>query len=357
LVASLMARAMEPGNIFFRLSSAGVFLRNQHDTRRVYMRLNYLTYRVNDIQNDSMHWMNLAPMLKAFCSIPDPKFRNSFVNGADRVLLLHQTDQLFLFIQTNNSKLIEQIDTEKHELKDLEALLGENDALGIAAYVYVAEQHVAYCAPSLAPRYPAFFRFINELFDRLKLDGYSVSFEPLLTQSSLKEVTTATHIARSTVVMEADTGFLKDLLGVGGKDISDFTSLDGIEITFRPKHGQSIKEIVTAALSRGGVRKANLRGKLEDADRMLDLYIESSGSISDQVSIEDKKRIHETIVSKISGNAVLQNKLKGLATNETITPLDDIVVHNLSDVDAWAGRIPNLLLAKPKVSGDPSADQ
>lgn len=321
------------------------------------MRLNYLTYRIKDIQNDSMHWLNLAPMLKAFCSIPDPKFRNSFMNGPDRVLLLHQTDQLFLFIQTNNSKIIEQIDTEKHELKDLEALLGENDALGIAAYVYVSEHHIAYCAPSLAPRYPAFFRFVNELFERLKLDGYTLTFEPLLTQSSLTEVTTAAHIARSTVVMEADASFLKDLLGVGGKDVSDFTALEGVEITFRPKPGQSIKEIVTAALSRGGVRKANLRGKLEDADRMLDLYIESSGSISDQVNIEDKKRIYDKIVAKISGNAVLQNKLKGLATNETVTPLDDASVHSLSDVDAWADRIPGLLLAKPEVPRDDSGDQ
>lgn len=318
------------------------------------MRLNYLTYRLKDITNDSLHWQDLCPLLKAFCSIPDPLLRNSFRNGDDRVFLLHQTDRLFLFIQTSNSKIIEQIDTEKHELKDIEALLGENDALGIAAYVYVAENFVGYCAPSLAPRYPAFFRFISELFERLKLNAFTVSFEPLLTQSSLQEVTTAAHIARSTVIMEADPGFLKDLLGVGGKDVDDFAALEGIEITFRPKTGTSIKDIVTAALSRSGVRKANLRGKLDDADRMLDLYIDSSGPISDSISIEDKKRIYEKIVSKISGNALLQEKLKGLATNETVTPLDDLAVHNLSHVTAWADRLPGLLLVKPEIPDDPA---
>lgn len=316
------------------------------------MRLNYLAYRIIDTENDSVHWMDIAPILKAFCSIYDPKFRNGFVNEDDRVLLLHQTDRLFLFIQTNNSKIIEQIDTENHKLKNLEELLGENDALGIAAYVYIGENHIAYCAPRLAPRYPVFFRFVNELFSHLNIEKYSVHFEPLLVQSSLTEINEASYIARSTIVMEAQPTFLKDLLGVCGKDVSDFSALEGIEITFKPKRGESIKEIVAAALSRDGVRKANLKGKLADTDRVLDLYIESSGSISDQINIDEKQRIYDTIVSKIASNAALQKKLKGISENENITPLDDVDVHGLSDVNTWTDRIPSLLLAKPEIPLD-----
>lgn len=321
------------------------------------MRLNYLSYRFKDVSSDSLYWHDLHPLLRSFCSIPDPLFRNGFKNGDDRVFLLHQTENLFLFIQTQNTSVIEQIDTQNHKLKDIEALLDENDALGIASYVYVSDKFIAYCSPSLAPRFPVFFRFINEVLEKLKVHGYAVVCEPILTQSTLADVKAAAHIGRSTITLEASRSLLQDLTGFMGDDADDYSILDAIEVTFRPKSGKSAKKVVSRLLERDEVRKANIRGKLDYADRVLDLYIDSSGPVTDIITLDDKRRVYEKIVAKISGNSVLQKKLTGLAGNETITPLNDHRIDALGNIAAWSSHLPDLLLDGTGVAQPPAGDK
>lgn len=314
------------------------------------MRLNYLAYQFKDAASDSLFWHDLLPILKSFCAIPDPIFRNGFKHGEDRVFILHQTENLFLFIQTKNASVIEQIDTQRHELKDIEALLDENDALGIAAYVYVSERFVAYCSPSLAPRFPVFFRFVNEVLERLGIYSHRVTWQPILTQSSLSEVKTAAHIGRSSVTMEASRSLIRDLVGFSGEDIEGQADLEAIEIIFRPKSGKSAKDVVSKVLQRDEVRKANIRGKLDQADKVLDLYIDSSGPVTDSITLDDKKRVYEKIVAKISSNRVLQKKLTGLAGNADISPLNDHFIRSLANVTSWTTHLPDLLLVSSEVA-------
>lgn len=321
------------------------------------MRLNYLSYQFRNKNDKSLYRHDLSPALKAFCSIPDPVFRNGFKHDEDRVFLLHQTENLFLFIQTKNTNVIEHIDTHKHELKDIEKLLDENDALGIAAYVYIKESFIAYCSPSLAPRFPVFFRFVNEILDRLNIKDCEVVSQPILMQSSLADVRKAAHIGRSTVTMTASRSMLQDLAGVFGGEVDDYYDLDFIEITFRPKKGKSAKAAISRALSRKEVQKASLRGKLDYEDLMMDLYVDSSGPVTDSIELSNKKSAYDKIVAKISGNAVLQEKLTGLADNEDITPLNDLRIDSLSNVAAWSDRLPSIQLDNKKAAEPPTRDQ
>lgn len=321
------------------------------------MRLNYLAYQFRNKKDKSLCWHDLSPALKAFCLIPDPVFRNGFKHDEDRVFLLHQTENLFLFIQTKNTNVIEQIDTHRHELKDIEKLLDENDALGIAAYVYIKENFIAYCSPSLAPRFPVFFRFVNEILDRLNIKDCEVVSQPILMQSSLADVRKAAHIGRSTVTMEVSRNVLQDLAGVFGGEMDDYSDLDIIEITFRPKKGKSAKAAVSRALDRDEVQKANVRGKLDYEDRVMDLYIDSSGPVTDSIALSDKKSAYDKIIAKISSNAVLQEKLTGLADNENITPLNDRRISSLANVTAWADHLPNIQLERQKVAKPPARNQ
>lgn len=321
------------------------------------MRLNYLAYNFRKKHDRSLYWHDLSSTLKAFCSIPDPVFRNGFKHEDDRVFLLHQTENLFLFIQTKNANVIEQIDTQKHELKDIESLLDENDALGIAAYVYIKDKFIAYCSPSLAPRFPVFFRFIGEILDRLNINDYEITCDPILTQSSLTEVRKAAHIGRAIITMEASNSLLEDFSGIFGGDTDDYSDLGAIEITFKPLAGKSAQKAVSQILKRDEVQKATMRGKLSDGDRMLDLYIDSSGPVTDNITLSDKKLAYEKIVAKISSNAVLQKKLTGLAANENITPLDDHRISTLADISAWASYLPNLQLERSEVAKPTAGDQ
>lgn len=320
------------------------------------MRLNYIVYRIKDKSNDKLSWVDMSEMLKTFCKIPDPKLRNIFTNEDDRVFLLHQTDRLFLFVQTNDSKIIEKINTESLELKSIDELLGKNDALGIAAYVYVGERFVGYCAPQLAPKYPAFFRFLNELLHHLQLPHYEVTNEPLLTQGTVADVANAHYVARSSMVIEADGTIGEHIRGALGMTVDDFKTIEGLEIIFRPVKGQSIKKVAAAAVDKPGMRRASVRAKMSVDDRMMDLYLESSGPIKDEISSSDKSRIYDLIVKKISQNKILQGKLNELANNPQVSTGDisDFIDHH--NIDTWAVSIPGLLLVKPPLPADPVTD-
>lgn len=321
------------------------------------MRLNYIAYRIKDRNSGKLSWLDLSDFLKAFCKIPDPKLRNIFTNEDDRVFLLHQTDRLFLFVQTNDSKVIEKINTESLELKSIDELLGKNDALGIAAYVYVAETFIGYCAPQLAPKHPAFFRFLNELLGHLGLSGYEVTNEPLLTQGTIGDVKSAYYVSRSSMLIDANGTIGEHIRGALGMTVEDFKTIEGLELVFRPVRGQSIKKIAAAAVGKPGMRKANIRAKMRADDRMLDLYLESSGPIKDEINSAEKEKIYDLIVKKISQNKVLQDKLSELKQNTQVHTDYIGAFRDHHNVNTWAISIPGLQLVKPILPADPAADQ
>jgi len=321
------------------------------------MRLNYIVYRIRDVANNKMHWMDLHQTLKTYCSIPDPKLRNIFRNEDDRVFLLHQTDRLFLFIQTNDSKVIEKINTDSLELKNIEELLGENDALGIAAFVFVSDNFVGYCAPQLAPKYSVFFRFLNELFEHLGLCSYEVTSEPLLTQGAIGDVQKAHYVSRSSIIIEAGGTIGEHIRAALGVPVDEFKELEGLEVVFRPVKGKSIKKIAAAAVQKPGMRQASVRAKMKPDDRMLDLYLETSGPIKDEIDASDKTRIYDRITRKISQNAILKAKLNELSGNPEVHSVDIDAIRRLDNSSAWTARLPGLLLVRPTVAPDTPPDK
>src|SRR5690606_36872930 len=142
------------------------------------MRLNYYQYNLRNIQDNTRLAFDLRSFLQTYCQQENASLKTNYDYDENQLFLFHQTDGLFLFVVTRDPTIIHKINTAEAQLSEVQNILQQNESLGFASYVYVADHFFAFCSGQLAPRAPAFPNFVNAILEKIGVKSHDLIAEP-----------------------------------------------------------------------------------------------------------------------------------------------------------------------------------
>jgi Mg2+ and Co2+ transporter CorA len=315
------------------------------------MRLHYYRYRIQEIVGGNFKTYDLRAFLQAYCKQKEPKIKNHYSYDEEQLFLFHQTDKLFLFVITRHAEIIHKINTDSIALSEVHSLLAQNESLGFASYVYIDDLYFAFCSSQLAPRAPAFPSFVNEIFERLQIISHRLVVEPILLETTMKDVQKVAVISKASMLINKENSLFQDLVRWTGvtENNSQLKDLDSIEITFKAGFKKNIASISKQAAERvrtKGLEKMVIRGRREEDDRLIDMLIDNSNPIFDSIDSKQKNRIYDRIVAKTQANKDLLKQVKKIR-DEKVANLATSSLTILVNDSAWPAYLLDLLETSP----------
>ena len=302
------------------------------------MKVNYFGYYLNNSDDNKKVLCDLRAFLKAFCSYENTEFKNNFSYHNERLYLLRQSGDVFLFLVTRSKELIQKIDTKTFSVDEIKDLLADDERLGFASYILLKEHMFGIGCTHLSPRVGLFVNYINELFVGLGHQKWQMIPHAILSQTTKAEALKLAHVGRTTMEVSRENAFFEDICGSLGAETKDMEDLESIEIIMKPKPRKNIKPLVSKAMSHlpdEGVEKLLLKAKDEAASQMQELYIAGKGAVYDMVDKSRGGKIPELLESKVAKNEVLKRRLGEFAANEDYEKEIPEFILCYSDIAAW----------------------
>ena len=324
------------------------------------MKVNYFGYYLKNTVSGKNILFDLKSFLKEFCKLDAPTFKNNFSHNDEKLYLLHNVTDTYLFLMTRSNELIKKVNTSDITVGEINNLLNQDEQLGFASYVLFKENVFGFGSTLLAPKVDIFARYINDLLEALGITEWVFVPQALLYQATKEEALKFDHIGRTTIELSKENSFIKDILTTVNAASKDTFDLDGIEIVIKPKPRKNIKDTVDKFLKSipdDGVEKMVMKAKAEGASQMTDLYIVGRGAISDSVDKSKEPRIPNLLEEKFSKNNHLHIKIKEFAENEDFEKDAPNSILRFCNSSAWSDLVSNLQQSdgrKSSVVNEPS---
>lgn len=309
------------------------------------MKVNYFGYYLKHTGSGTKTLFDLRAFLKEFSKLENTAFKNGFTHSDEHLYLLHNSNDIFLFLITRSNELIRKINTSDLSVDEVKNLLDRDEQLGFASYVIFREHSFGFGSTLLAPKVDVFARFINDIFESLGITDWIFVPQALLYQATKEEALSFDHIGRTTISLSKENTFIGDILATINVDTADTYDLDGLEIVIKPKARKNIKTTVDKflqAIPDSGVEKMVMKAKAEGASQMTDLFIIGQGGISDSIDKSKEYRIPSLLAEKYEGNAQLQVKIQEFTGNADFQEGNVNTVLRFNHSDAWTSLISNL---------------
>jgi len=302
------------------------------------MKLGYHTYSIQQDSNEQHFLMDLRPLIKAFCTLDNPKFKNKFTYNDEHLYLLPIGLDLYLFLTTRSHEIIKRIKTTDLSLNEISNLLEKDESLGFASYVYFKKNYFGFASTMLAPKSKAFVEFINNIFDEIGINDYWFIANPIMHESSKNDVLNMPFIGRSVITVNSDNTTFQHLRNMVNGTTQEFSDIDSFDIVIKPRNKKNIKGAVSRFIKKvpdKGLDKMFLRAKEDIHGSLIDLYITGKGGVHDVIKTKDERLLHDEIARKIKENKVLSEKVKAHESDDKYTKkvLKPVVTYN--DVAAW----------------------
>lgn len=305
------------------------------------MKVNYFGYQVTDANQKTSHVFDMRAFFKSFCAYPNNKYKSSFLRNQENIYLLHQGGDLFLFLTTRTTDIIQKINKNNLNVEDINALLRSDENIGFASYVMIKDGYLGFGSTVMAPRSTAFGDFVNNIFDTLGLShaGYQFRMEAFLRQASKQEVLSMPFLGRTVVNVPIDKSAGKKLAGFFGGVATDLDDVASIEITIKPKPRQNIKKMSSKLLSSslsGDADKLYVKGKEDELNgQAQDLYLIGSGALSDTVDTKKKSDVKQFMTDAIDNNKILFDKVKEFKYGQAKKLTAPSIISNYNNIAAW----------------------
>lgn len=243
-----------------------------------------------------------------------------------------------MLLMTRDGEKFRSINTANLSVQEIKNLLGNNEKIGFASYIWIKPHYFGFACSSLSPKFDAFADLINEILNRTDNGNLNFCVTPLVRQATKDEAVSMEYIGRTTIEVTRENslaGHFLGFLGVG----SDCDELDGLEITIKPKHSRNIKPVVEALVSHisdEGLKKLIIKAKNDASSAMLDLYVAGRGVISDMIDVKDDALIAATIEERAAKNANLQEQIREYISNGQTDKADFSRILRYCDESSWA---------------------
>lgn len=308
------------------------------------MKVNYFGYYFQNVETGDRNTFDMRLLLKNFCKEASSSFKNQFPYQDEKLFLLHQVGDVYLFLQTRSQEIIRKVDTNTVSVDEVTSMLNDDERLGFASYILVKEDYIGFGSTILAPRVDVFSHYMNHLLKVLGITRWIYLQKPILKQVSKEEALSMDFIGASTMVLDKNNGVVQDFLAVLGADGDSTVDLDGFEITLKPKPRQNIKplfEKVIENLPSEGVRKMVIKAKQEAASQLMDLYLVGQSVVYDKIDKSKESTIPRQLEDKHSSNKYLKQCLVEFR-NDNFSQMVDNSVVRFNYVDSWANTIHHL---------------
>lgn len=309
------------------------------------MKVNYFGYYFQNKSNDKKVLFDFRDFLKAYSRFESIGFKNNFTHQDEHLYLLHQTDDVFLFVITRSQEIIKKINTNDLSIGEVKSLLDEDEQLGFASYIILQESFFGFGSTLLAPKFDVFGNYINSLLEALGITDWKFVQQPLLHQATKAEALAMPFIGRTTIALDKENNFAQDILASISANTEDTVELEGIEIVIKPIKRQNVKKTVKKllnAIPEKGIDKMIVKARNESLSTMTELYVVGQGAISDNISKVDESKIAGNLKEKLSKNSILSTKITEYTSNEELEKkvIDSILRY--SNDSTWTSLLSNL---------------
>jgi len=302
------------------------------------MKVNYFGYFFHNLQTDDRRTFDVRRMLKNYCSSGSSHLKNQFPYQDEKLYLLHQVGDVFLFLQTRSQEIIRKVDTNTVSVDEIASMLGDDERLGFASYMLVKEDYIGFGSTLLAPRMDVFAYYMNKLLELLRVTDWTFMHKPILKQITKSEALSMDFIGASTMVLDKNNGIAQDFLAVLGANGDSTVDFDGFEITLKPKPRQNIKPLFEKVLNTipdEGIRRMVIKARKEAASQLTDLYLVGQSVVYDNIDKSKESTIPRQLEDKHSSNIYLTQCLTEFRNGDFSQMVDNSIIR-FNNADTWA---------------------
>ena len=310
------------------------------------MKINYYGYFLKNIATEEKVLFDIRPFLRAFCQYNNIAFKNQFMRGDEHLYVAMNTGDLFIFLMTRSSEIIKKINSSDLSINEIDSLFESNEHLGFASYVNIKEKFMGFGSTTMAPKFPVFIEFINDIFESLGIRDYEIAVQPILHQATRSEAMAMPFFGKATIEIEKENTLGQDILGVVGASIEDTEDIESLEIIVKPKRKKNIKGAVTKFMENipdDGLKRLILKARDEAHTQLTDLYLVGKGAVSDVIDGKKESRINELMMTKLGANTHLARKLREFECDERFEEGAIEHILHFNDHTSWPDHFPDLL--------------
>ncbi|TVU62998.1 hypothetical protein FQP88_09025 [Vibrio atlanticus] len=298
------------------------------------MKLTYYSYYLK--LNDSRIRTSIADLLRSYANNGSSPLKRSFLNKSGQsIFLIQQTHNLFALLTTKDDELIKKINADDFTYEDIYDDLEANEKIGFASYIHMDTDHYGIVSTSQGPKNSSFLFFIEQLFNILSLPYEFVS-RPFPVQVSTTDVMRMNSVGRTTIEVNQSNNAFQILGQLFGGALPN--ELDAIEVTFKPRRSEDIKELipVISELVEGeGLNKYIVRAKENLDESLSDFYIAGNGFINDYIDA-DETGLAAQIAQKKLSNQSLNTKLLEFRSDRRYTNDSRADITAYHNADSWS---------------------
>lgn len=309
------------------------------------MKMNYHGYTIERHKDQKHYLMDIRPFLRAFCNFNNAKYKNRFTYAGEHIYLLHQTDNLYLFLMTRSHEIIKKIRSDNLTVTEIYTLLNRQEKLGFVSYLYMDKSYFGFASTIMAPRIKAFVGYINDIFDSLNIHNYRFVSHPMLAESTRKDVISMPFLGRSVIQVTKENSLFEDFREFFSATAQEFQDVDSFEIIFKPRRKQNIKPAIKKVLKNlpdEGIDKFMVRAREELEGQLMDHYLAGKGIVSDVIDNKSEKLIPTAIKEKVRDNKHLKEKVKAHESDKRFKEQNIKAITAFNDARAWTDRIRDL---------------
>lgn len=308
------------------------------------MKLSYFGYSVKALGNNPVNYLfDLRPFIRAFTNLDNAAFKNEFSYQDEKVFLLPNIGNLYLFLITRHNDIIKKIRSTDLSVSEIDDMLNADESLGFASYVYVGQGYIGFASTMMAPKSKAFVYFLNHMLHLLGIHNYQIDLTALMQQATRADALQMQFIGRSVIQVNRENSLYEDIRELLGGTHEDFSNVGSFELTFKPTCRQNIKPAVSRAINTledDGLERMLIKAKEHLSDELTDLYLAGKGQISDSIARGNGLApIGHQIEDKIQANELLAEKVREHEDNEAFQKVEPEVFVALHDAAAWAARL------------------
>lgn len=307
------------------------------------MKLRYFGYYLRNFDTQKKFLFNIKPIVDAFISSNNMDLKSSFERGDDKLYLTPITGHknIYYFIRTSDDDFIKRINEKNLTVTDIVDKLSANEKVAYASHVYLSEiDCVMACASGIScPRFDDFADYINELFNKVGLDGYGYHIDALSLNSEKVDLLKMELVNSVYLDVAADKSLgkliAKELTGNSDSSIGNF------RITIEPA-GTNLKDAFSSMLNRlapkgspdnqQGVTSIGAKAKLNEFKGQLNEYwLDNERNLTDNLNPKARRKLPDQISSKYDENKTLSDLYKKYISNNNLKVKKDKLLSMYED--------------------------
>lgn len=276
------------------------------------MKIRYYGYHLQTTATAEPYAVDLGLLLRRYCQLNAPRFKNSFTHNGEKIFLLQQEDGLFIFIKTKDTETIKAINKRELSAHEISERLLEDESIGFASYIYLVDGALAFAATHQAPTIFAFSSWVNELLRRLDFTDAQIKIMPLAVSISRNEALRLPVIGKSHISVHQSSTIFRGFVEALGVPQQDSLDIERFEIIIKPIRGRNIRPAISHLLNLppDDLEKFEIRAKAELFERMADYRIEQMSVCHDELRRQTREDIPTAIIRTVRGRGDLSDKVR-----------------------------------------------